>query len=101
MRRLSSSRSLVAAFAVVVALAVGACGQDEDVTQEQFQADLEERTGVSEDIAACLTQEIFDRYDQAEVNRIYRAATEDELGNERRDELAAINQGCGVAESGS
>jgi hypothetical protein len=82
----------------VAALALGACGEDGDVSKAQFQADLEERTEVPEDVAACLTDRIFADYDQAEVNRIYRAATEDELGNERRDELDTLNQECFAAE---
>jgi hypothetical protein len=98
--RVLSPRTLVAAAVVVLALAAGACSQDEDVTKERFQADLIERTTkddeptVSEDAAACITDAIFDEYDQAEVNRIYTAATEDELTNERRDELVVINQRC-------
>lgn len=97
--RLPSPRPLVAA-AAVVALALGACSQDEDVTRERFESDLLERTEVdgdptlSEDAAICITDAVFDAYDQAEVNRIYRAATEDELTNERRDELVVINERC-------
>jgi hypothetical protein len=98
--RLLSPRPLVVA-AVVVALALGACAKDEDVTKADFKADLIERTKdsddepvLSDDVATCLTDAIFDEYDQAEINRIYRAATEDELGNERRDELVAINERC-------
>ncbi|QYG93870.1 hypothetical protein HC251_16490 [Iamia sp. SCSIO 61187] len=94
MPRLVSPRPLAAALAVVAALALGACGEDGDVSKAQFQADLVERTEVPEDVAACLTDRIFEDYDQAEVNRIYRAATEDELGNERRDELDTLNQEC-------
>jgi len=99
--RLVSPRSLVAALAVVVALAAGACASDDDVSQETFQADLLERSKdgdgeptLTEAQAACLTDGIYEAYDQAEVNRIYRAATEDELGSERRDELDEINKGC-------
>jgi len=99
--RLVSPRSLVAALAVVVALAAGACAPDDDVSKDTFQTDLLERSKngdgdptLTEDQAACLTDGIFEAYDQAEVNRIYRAATEDELGNERRDELDVINRGC-------
>ena len=51
-----------------------------------------------ESVATCLTDRIFEDYDQAEVNRIYRAATEDELGTERRDELDVLNQECFAAE---
>ncbi len=101
MPRLLSPRPLAAVVAVVVALAMGACTQDEDVTQERFESDLIERTRdadddptITEDEAACITEAVFDSYDQSEINRIYRAATEDELGNERRDELVAINDRC-------
>ena len=98
MPRLASPRPLAAALAVVAALALGACSDDGDVTKAQFQADLQERTEVPESVATCLTDRIFEDYDQAEVNRIYRAATEDELGTERRDELDVLNQECFAAE---
>jgi hypothetical protein len=85
----------------VVALAAGACAPDDDVSKDTFRADLLERSKdddgkrtLTEDQAACLTDGIFEDYDQAEINRIYRAATEDELGSERRDELDKINKGC-------
>lgn len=100
MPRLLSPRPLAAGVAVVVALALGACSQDEDVTKERFRSDLIERTTtddeptISDDAAACITDAVFDAYDQHEINRIYTAATEDELGNERRDELVAINDRC-------
>jgi len=98
--RLVSSRLLVAALAVVVALAAGACASDDDVSRDTFEADLVKRTEIPDDVAACMTEAIFAEYDQAEINRIYRAATEDELGNERRDELAVINERC-FAEAGT
>jgi hypothetical protein len=85
---------------VVLALALGACSQDEDVTKERFRSDLVERTTtddeptISDDAAACITDAVFDAYDQHEINRIYTAAAEDELGNERRDELVEINDRC-------
>lgn len=90
------SRPLAAVAVVVVALTLGACSQDEDVTKERFESDFRARTGQSKEVSACITDAIFDDYDQPEINRIYRAATEDELGNERRDELVAINDRCGV-----
>ena len=85
---------------MVLALALGACSQDDDVTKERFRADLIERTTtddeptISDDAASCITDAVFDDYDQHEINRIYTAATEDELGNERRDELVEINDRC-------
>lgn len=101
MARLLSPRPLAAVVAVVVALALGACSQDEDVSRDTFREHLIERTTtdddeptISEEAAACMTDAIFEDYDQPEINRIYRAATEDELGNERRDELIVINQRC-------
>ena len=99
MPRLVSPRSLVAVLAVVVALAAGACASDGDVSKEQFQADLQTRTDIADGPAACITEAIFHDYDQHEINRIYRAATEDELGNERRDELVAINERCFSSDS--
>lgn len=100
MPRLLSPRPLVAGVAVLVALALGACGQDEDVTRDRFAEDLLERTTVedeptiSEEGIDCIADAVFDEYDQAEINRIYRAATEDELTTERRDELLEIIDRC-------
>lgn len=101
-RRLLSPRPIVLAVAVV-ALAAGACSQDTDVTEARFAEDFRERAQnsegeatVTEDEADCFAAAIFDRYDQAEINRIYTAATEDELTNERRDELLVLAGECGI-----
>lgn len=103
MPRLLSPRPLAAALAVVIALTAGACSEDEDVTQAQFASDLRERTRDTEgdetitaDEADCFSAAVFDRYDQAEINRIYTAATEEELTNERRDELLQVATDCGI-----
>jgi hypothetical protein len=101
----------------VLALVLAGCGGDEDVTQDQFQEDLYTRvngadadpddegadTVMPEAVAACITEKVFAEWgdDQAEINRIYRAADEDELGNETRDTLSAFNQQCYVAEGGA
>jgi hypothetical protein len=107
--RQPSLRPIVIALAVL-ALVAGACSQDEDVTRAQFAEGLRERTEapdgddaddeddptITEDEADCIAAAVFERYEQPEINRIYTAATEDELTNERRDELLEIVAGCGV-----
>ena len=108
-------RTAHAALGAAVALAVllVGCGGDEDVTQEQFSTDLQERAGtipdsegqqvVPAEVADCFSEKIFTEWadDQAEINRIYHAADEDELGNETRDTLHAFNQQCYVSEGGA
>jgi hypothetical protein len=101
-RRLLSLRPIVIAVAVL-ALAAGACSQDKDVTEARFASDLRERARNTEDEATmtveeskCFAGKVFDEYDQAEINRIYTAATEDELTNERRDELLVLAGECGI-----
>ncbi len=100
----AAARALAAA--VVLVLVLVGCGGDEDVSAEQFQEDLLERVNPSDDdaeqvmpesVAACFTEKIYDEFDQQEINRIYHAADEDELGNATRDTLNQFNQECFTA----
>lgn len=93
--------------ATVVGLLLSGCGGDEDVDEATFADHLYERTGADEsivprEVADCITEKVFEEWadDQGEINRIYRAADEDELGNETRDRLNLFNQECfeGVGE---
>lgn len=96
---------LLLALALAVALVAAACGGASDVDQETFQADLLERVNspaaeagepepLPEDVAACITERVYAEYDQGEVNRIYRAATQTELDEDVRASLNAINKDC-------
>jgi hypothetical protein len=96
---------LLLALALAVALVAAACGGASDIDQETFQADLLERVNtpaaeagepepLPEDVAACITERVYAEYDQGEVNRIYRAATQTELDQDMRDQLTLINQDC-------
>ena len=98
------ARAVVAAAALVLLLA--GCGGDEDISAEQFSTDLQERTGtipeteeqvVPPEVADCFTEKVYDEFDQQEINRIYHAADEDELGNTTRDKLNEFNQACFTA----
>lgn len=82
----------------LVALAAAACGGGEDVARDRFSSDLRARTTVPEEVADCLTDSIYDEFDQSEVNRIYRAASEDELTDETRQALDGFNRTCFEAE---
>ena len=95
-------RPLVRA-AAPLALAVGAllvtgCGGSDDVSRTTFQEDLEERTTVPAPVAECITDAVYDEFDQADVNDIYRAPSEAELrdtiGEESFATLNDINQTC-------
>lgn len=99
--------SLVLAVATaILLLGASACGGTDEVTPEQFQAELLERTNpeegdpiVPESVAACLTDKIFDEFDQEEVDRIYRAATQTELDEDVRATLNRFNGECFEAEA--
>ncbi|WCO65939.1 hypothetical protein PO878_15660 [Iamia majanohamensis] len=104
-RRPARPSGLLLALALAVALVAAACGGASDVDQETFQADLLERVNtpaaeagqpepLPEDVAGCITERVYDEYDQGEVNRIYRAATPTELDEDVRDQLTLINQDC-------
>lgn len=82
----------------LVALATAACGGGEDVARDRFSSDLRARTTVPEEVADCLTEAIYDEFDQNEINRIYRAASEDELTDETRQALDGLNRTCFEAE---
>jgi hypothetical protein len=97
-----SPRSLTRLFfaaATVVALGAAGCGGAEDVERSDFESDLRERTTVPQSVSECLTERIYDEFDQGEVNRIYRAATETELDADTKETLAGFNRACFEAEA--
>lgn len=98
---------LVIAAVAVATLALAACGGAEDVDQVTFSQELQERTNegqpvdepiVPAAVADCLATKVFDEFDQAEINRIYRAATQTELEEDVRAKLTTFNQECFQAE---
>lgn len=82
----------------VGALLVAGCGGADDVDRSTFQDDLEERTTIPAPVAECITDAVYDEFDQADVNDIYRAPTDDELRDELGEDafsnLNEINQTC-------
>lgn len=88
------------ALVLVGALGLGACASSDDIDQQQFTADLRERTDITEAQATCLTDKIYDEFDQAEVNRIYHAATEAEVGGDTLETLDGFNAEC-ITDAGS
>ncbi len=108
-RRLSPVRPARLAIAVlaVATLALAACGGADDVDQATFSRELQERTNegqpadepiVPAAVADCLAEKVFAEFDQGEVNRIYRAATQTELEDDVRAKLTTFNQECFQAE---
>jgi len=94
----SCSSRLTARLAFVVAsllaLGITACGGGEDVAQDRFASDLRERTTIPKGVAECLTDKVYEEFDQTEINRIYQAATEDELEDATRETLDGFNRTC-------
>lgn len=95
-----SPARLVAAAVAVVALAggVAGCGGDQDVDRADFEDKLVERTDIPEPVAACITDRVYQRFDQAQINRIVQAATVAELPADTEGPLADINEACYAAE---
>lgn len=100
-------RPLVRAAAPLV-LAVGAllvtgCGGSDDVSRSTFEDDLQKRTTIPVPVAECITDAVFEEFEQSDVNDIYRAPSDaelrDELGDERFADLNDINQTCFTAEA--
>ena len=89
-------RLVPAALALVLAGAVvlGGCASDEDIDQARFATDLQKRTDITDDQANCLTEKIYAEFDQGEVNRIYHAATEAEVGGDTLETLDGFNAEC-------
>lgn len=83
----------VAAGAAGIAL-LGGCGGETDIDQATFQSELQERTQRPEGVAQCLTERIYAEFDQGDVNRIYRAASEAEFTDDEREKLRVINEAC-------
>ncbi len=82
----------------VGALLVAGCGGPDDVDRSTFQDDLEERTTIPTPVAECITDAVYDEFDQGDVNDIYQAPTDDELRDQLGEDAFAslndINQTC-------
>lgn len=57
-----------------LALGLAACGSD-DVSKDKFTSELEDKAGLSEAQATCVTDRIYDELDQDDINEIYEADT--------------------------
>ena len=93
----------LARSAAPLALAVGAllgaaCGGSSDVSKSTFEEDLQERTTIPAEVAGCITDRVYDEFDQDDVNDIYQAPSDaelrDELGEDAYASLNDINQEC-------
>lgn len=100
-RSLRPATRLAVATVAVAALALGitGCGGNEDVDKADFQEKLIERTTVPEGVAACITDRVYEQFDQDEINEIVFAATVEELQG-AEDELQAIDEECKAADQG-
>jgi len=85
---------LAGAALIALALVAAGCGGDEDVSRKTFADDFRERTTLPKRDATCITDAIYDEFGQAEINKIYRAGSEDELADDTREKLDEINQTC-------
>jgi hypothetical protein len=83
---------------VAGALLATGCGGSDDVSPSTFRDDLQERTTIPEPVAECITDAVYDQFEQGDVNDIYRAPSDaelrDQLGEDAFAELNEINQTC-------
>lgn len=91
----SLARLAVAGLAALALVGAG-CAGDEDVAREDFEDRLYDRMDeqITEAQATCLTDRIYDEFDQDQINTIVWAATEDELSASTQETLRAINEEC-------
>lgn len=89
-------RRAVAALAAA-ALFLAACGSD-DVSESQFRDELVDQANLTEDQAECVTDKVFDEFDQGQINDIYTADTEEEAGEEEAARFTEIVGECVVPE---
>lgn len=87
---------LAGAGLAALALVGAGCAGEEDVTREDFEEKLVDRLdgAITEDEAICLTDRVYEEFDQEQVNTIVWAATEDELSAGVQEKLRAINDEC-------
>ena len=90
---------LAGAALIALALVAAGCGGDEDVAKDTFAKDFRERTTLPKTFSTCIADAVYDEFDQSEINKIYRAGSEDELTDATREALDEINQAC-MAETG-
>jgi len=86
-------RRAATAAAASLALVLAACGSD-DVSESQFREDLVEEASLTEDQAACVTDKVYDEFDQGQINDIYTADTEEEAGDEEAARFTEIVTEC-------
>jgi len=87
-----------------LALAAACSSTETDVSRERFRDDFQARANaglgkdepenVTDEVADCFTDAVFRDFEQPDINEIYRALDEDDLGEDRRDQLFEINQRC-------
>lgn len=89
-------RRAVAALAAA-GLVLAACGSD-DVSESKFRDELVERTALTEAQAECVTDKVYDEFDQGQINDIYTADTEEEAGEDEAARFTEIVSECATAE---
>ncbi|HYI62739.1 MAG TPA: hypothetical protein VEW93_13150 [Acidimicrobiales bacterium] len=75
-------------------LAATGCGGDEDISKERFLEDFSEKSGLENDIDACIVDELFAQLDQEEINDFYGADTNEPLSDENTAAVEAASSKC-------
>jgi hypothetical protein len=93
--RTSPLRRLALGLVVPAALAVGlaACG-DSDVSKSKFSSELQDEAGLTEAQADCVVDNLYEEFDQGEINDLYSADTEDEAPEGGLEALQTATTEC-------
>ena len=93
----------VATGALTLALAFGAAtgltaSGGDDVSKDTFKDQLVD-SGISEAIASCIVDDVYEKLDKDEIKDVYQADTEEEAG-EAGKTFTEITTACATAEAG-
>jgi len=89
--------ALTLALAFGAATGLSACGGD-DVSKDTFKDQLVE-AGISESVATCVVDDVYEKLDKDEIKDIYEADTAEEAGKAGETYLD-ISTACAEAEAG-
>lgn len=88
-------KKTIAASLIAIALLAGvtACGSS-DVSKSKFKSELVDKSGLTEAQATCVTDKIYEEFDQGEINDLYSADTEADLPDGLAEDFTAQITSC-------
>ncbi len=85
----------IAGLVLVVSLLLGAsaCGSS-DVKQDKFQSELVKKANLTEAQAKCVSDKVYDEFDQADINKLYEAEESKDLPAGTEQKFTKIITDC-------